>query len=185
MLNHPWFRRTFRLAGYRYASVSAMSQHHVELRKSGVIRIIAPAVRYRERHAWHLERAARYRTGLRLAEGKRFVLDGRSISTPAWFTAPGAGLSGPEPGTVAGLLTDVGYLAISSSLDLYLADVERPVAQERTPGHLTAGLRDVVGRDVRLLSREAGAGDLVLVVVVPGLDRAGRGQRGGDPEVAR
>jgi hypothetical protein len=34
VINHPWFRETFGLEGYRYVSVSAMSQHHVKLRKS-------------------------------------------------------------------------------------------------------------------------------------------------------
>ena len=69
VINHPQFRRDFKLTEYRRVSVSAMSWHHVELRKRGVIRIIAPAVRYRERHVWHLERAARYKTGLVLGEG--------------------------------------------------------------------------------------------------------------------
>lgn len=69
VINSPGFRRDFKLTEYRYVSVSAMSQHHVKLRKAGTIRIIAPAVRYREKHLWHLEKAARYRTGLRFLEG--------------------------------------------------------------------------------------------------------------------
>ena len=54
-------------------SVSALSQHHVKLRKQGVIRIIAPAVRYRDHHNWHLEQAACYRTGLKLAEDNELL----------------------------------------------------------------------------------------------------------------
>jgi hypothetical protein len=64
VINNEWFRETFKITEYRYVSVSAMSQHHVKLRKAGTIRIIAKAVRYREGHIWHLDQAAVYRTGL-------------------------------------------------------------------------------------------------------------------------
>jgi hypothetical protein len=67
VINNAWFRKTFGLEEYRYVSVSAMSQHHVKLRKRGTIRIIAPAVRYREGHIWHLDQSTVYRTGLRFS----------------------------------------------------------------------------------------------------------------------
>ena len=46
-----------------------MSAHHVKQRKAGTVRIITPAVRYREGHIWHLDTAAVYRTGLRFGPG--------------------------------------------------------------------------------------------------------------------
>lgn len=69
VINNPWFRQAFGLEEYRYISVSAMSQHHVKLRKRRTIWIIEKAVRYREKHRWHLESAARYGTCLSFAEG--------------------------------------------------------------------------------------------------------------------
>ena len=64
VINHEWFRETFGLGEYRHVSVSALSQHHVKLRKRGTFRIIAKAVRYRRGHTWHLDQSAVYRTGL-------------------------------------------------------------------------------------------------------------------------
>lgn len=69
VINHQWFRETFGLTEYRYVSVSAMSHHHVQLRKRREIRIVSKAVRYREGHVWHLHHAAKYATGLRFAPG--------------------------------------------------------------------------------------------------------------------
>ena len=69
VINHPWFREEFGLREFRYVSVSAMSAHHVKQRKAGTVRIITPAVRYREGHIWHLDTAAVYRTGLRFGPG--------------------------------------------------------------------------------------------------------------------
>ena len=113
VINHPWFRETFGLEEYRYVSVSAMSQHHVKLRKAGTIRIIAPAVRYREGHIWHLDQAAQYRTGLKFAEDDellRLLLHGivmaledrywkrmtHRLSSPFDDTASEIEFSGPE-----------------------------------------------------------------------------------------
>ena len=73
MLNHPLFRRDFKITEYRYVSVSAMSDHHVKLRKRGTIKIIRKAVRYREGHLWHLDQAAEYRTGLGFMEGDELL----------------------------------------------------------------------------------------------------------------
>ena len=113
VINHPWFRKTFKLEEYRYASVSAMSQHHVKLRKAGTIRIISPAVKYREHHLWHLEKAAVYQTGLRFMDGNELAplishgislalerdadqLKYSLLSSPFDDAASGIDLTGPE-----------------------------------------------------------------------------------------
>jgi hypothetical protein len=112
VVNHPWFRETFGLEEYRYVSVSAMSQHHVKLRKAGTIRIIAKAVRFREGHIWHLDQAAVYRTGLKFAEddellrllihgimtalGVRWKRVRHRLSSPFDDAASGIDFDGPE-----------------------------------------------------------------------------------------
>jgi hypothetical protein len=73
VINHQWFRQTFKITEYRHVSVSAMSDHHVKLRKRRTIKIIRKAVRYREGLIWHLDQAAEYRTGLGFMEGNELL----------------------------------------------------------------------------------------------------------------